>query len=398
MIGDLLRVDLIKRNWAAYAFVATAALAIHVAWALRFGISPSTDFAVRYDPGARALLTELGLHRYPADIGFSWAGYGGARIGYIAFVAACYALFGASLGAVVYPQLAIVWLVYPFIFHTLLHISGRLRLTVAAICVWLTYYDGYQWQFWGLPDALYRLLFVATFFVLLRLWETHRDVAFVWTTIVAAVVGTVLRVETPLYALVPLGISFTIMKRRHPAAIATAVAVFVAFLWIDRAMLRDIGSTFVDMQTQGRVLPGSGLEIPGLTSLAHPTDHSWVNWLQFFARLAAMRFWHAVTPLPALWSRSHQLYYGAYLIVGYALAFVGLVDAVHRHDRVFLLCFWLFTAGALLQVLVAVDPSMRYGYSSQVFLFLCAAMGWPAMSARFARLSPSSRTAHAVAG
>ena len=25
-----------------------------------------------------------------------------------------------------------------------------------AMFVWLSYYDGYQWQFWGLPDALYR--------------------------------------------------------------------------------------------------------------------------------------------------------------------------------------------------------------------------------------------------
>jgi hypothetical protein len=381
-LSGLLRLDLVKRHWRAYAFVCVAALLVHVAWLRAIGISPSTDFGVRYDPGARQLLATLGVRAFENASTFSIGAYGWSRIGYISFVAAGYMLFGPGLGSAVYPQLALVWLVYPLIFHTLLHLTRRPTLALLAMCVWLSYYDGYQWQFWAVPDALYRLIFVAAFFLLLRLWETGRASAFVCALLVALVLGTVFRIETTLYALPALWIAFGTVRRRLPAAVWVGALCAAAFAWVGRDALREIFSTFVYLQERGFVLPGSGMDVPGVTQFAHPIDHSALSWALYFSHLALARFGYAVTPFPALWSRSHRLYYAAYLLPAYVLAAFGFVAALRQHQKVFLVCFWIFAAGALLQVLVAVDPSMRYGYTPQVFLFFCAVMGWPALMSK----------------
>ena len=378
-LSSLLRTDLVRRHWRSYALVCIVALMVHAAWLVKFGISPSTDFGVRYDPGARQLLAALGVHRFGSVPAFSIGAYGWSRIGYLSFVAFGYSLFGPSLGAAVYPQVALVWLVYPLIFHTLLHITRRPALALGAMCVWLSYYDGYQWQFWAVPDALYRLIFVIAFFILLRLWETRQETAFVWTMIGALVIGTVFRIETALYALPALWLGSGILRRTFPKTMWVGAACVLALAWTGRDSLREIFGTFVYLQARGFVLPGSGLDIPGVTQFAHPTDHSTWSWLLYFAHLFLARLGYAVTPLPALWSRAHRLYYAAYVVPAYVLAAFGLVAAVGRNDETFLVCFWIFAAGALLQMLVAVDPSMRYGYTPQVFLFFCAVMGWPAM-------------------
>jgi hypothetical protein len=389
-LAELLRVDLIKRHWPIYTGVCVLTIAIHVLWMARFGISPSTDYGVRYEPGAKALLAML--HIWPASGAAASAigAYGWSRIGYISFVALCYAMAGtASLAAVIYTQVAIVWIVYPLIFHLLLLLTRRLELSLGAMAVWFTYYDGYQWHFWAVPDALYRLMFLVSFFLLLRLWQLKRETAFVVVTIVATVACTLMRIETPLYALPALWLSAVVLYRRYgtPSRAGLVVVAFAGVLWLARHYIGALGSTFVYLQTMGFVLPGSGYDVPGLTQLSAPAGHSLGDWTLFFAHLAAARFWYAVTPLPALWGHAHRLYYACYILPGYLLASCGLVVALRQRNGVFMTCAWIFAAGILLQVLVAVDPSMRYAYTPQVFLFFCAAMGWPA----FARLVAGGR-------
>lgn len=378
---SLLRLDLVKQHWPAYLFVAVVTLLIHAAWVAVIGIAPSTDFAVRYDPGAKELLAWLGIGNsaFDSSLPSQLGAFGWSRIGYIGFVAICYQLFGASLGAVVYPQIALVWLVYPLMLHILLHVTGRRALSLGAMCVWMTFYDGYQWHFWGVPDSLYRLIFLSAFFVLLRLWETRRETAFVWATVAAVALGTIFRIETALYAIPALWLSFRPLRRKHPTLVAVGLVGFAVIVWAARGFMQDFVHVFVTLQARGYVLPGSGQDIPGLTSLASPVDGSWWAWTLYFARLFVTRLWYAVTPLPALWSTNHRLYYFMYAVPAYGLTIIGAIHAARNRDKVFLLCLWIFAAGILLQGLVAVDPSLRYAYTSTVFWFFCATMGWPVM-------------------
>jgi len=171
-------------------------------------------------------------------------------------------------------------------------------------------------------------------------------------------------------------------RRRFPTTVNVLIFTLLALAWLARDGLAEIFSTFIYLQTRGFILPGSGMFVPGVTDLAPPGDGASVlNWFAFAMHLAAARLVDALTPLPALWSRGHRLYYAAYVSVAYVLAAFGLIKAVRGRDVSFLICFWIFIAGALLQVFVAVDPSMRYGYTPQVFLFFCATMGWPAFVA-----------------
>lgn len=378
--SSLLRLDLVRRHWRAYCLIAIATVVIHLAWIAIIGIAPSTDFAVRYDPGARELLSWMGLGE-PADSSLQsqLGAFGWSRIGYIGFVAVCYQWFGTSLASVIYPQVVLVWLVYPLMFHVLLHITGRPVLSLGAMGIWMTFYDGYQWHFWAVPDSLYRLIFVTAFFLLLRLWETRRGAGFVCATLTAVAIGTVFRIETALYAIPALWLSLGIVRRTHPVAVLVGLAASVAALWAARRFLMDVFQVFVYLQAKGFVLPGSGHDIPGLTSLAPPVDGSWWTWAFYFGRLFFSRLWYATTPLPALWSTSHRVYYALYAVPAYVLALVGTAHALRHRDRRFLVCLWIFAAGVLLQGLVAVDPSLRYAYTSTVFWFFCATMGWPVM-------------------
>lgn len=383
--ATLFRGDLVRRYWRVYALVAAVALIVHVAWIAKFGISRSTDFGVRYDPAARELLASLGVKGVARAARTTSVGaVGWARIGYIGFTAACYALFGTSLKAVVYPQVALAWLVYPLVFHILLHITGRLRLALGATAVWMTFLDTYQWQFWAVPDALYRLIFLTMFFVLLRLWETRRQVWFAIVLPFAIVVATVFRIETSLYALPALWLAVRPVRRTHPIALTAATLAGLTVMGVvARRFVADAVATFIDLQAKGYVLPGSGIDVPGLTSIAAPPGLTTYGWIAFFGRLFVRRMWYAMTPLPALWSSAHRYYYAAYVVPAYILAAVGLVAALRRSDFLFLFCFWLFAAGILLQGLVAVDPSMRYAYTPQVFLFFCATLGCQWISRSF---------------
>jgi hypothetical protein len=389
----VLRVDLLTRHWRSYLLVCVIALIVHAAWLGVFGIRSPTDFRVRYDPAARQLLAAVGVDQFadtpPREIGtYAWS-----RIGYISFVAGAYLVWGVSLGAVVYSQIALAWLVYPLIFHLLLHMTARHALALWASLAWLSYADGYQWHFWALPDALYRLVFVASFFVLLRLWEEQRHTAFLVVGGAALLLNTALRIETPLYALPLIGLCAYRLWRQQPAVGWALVLIGAVVGWLARHQLGDLWHQFMLLQTQGFVLPGSGTEIEGLTYLVPPANPSTAEWLAYLAHLFVLRFWYAITPLPELWSNAHRLYYFAYVMPCYLLIAMALWSGTGWKRPAFLACFWMFAAGIILQTIVSVDPSMRYAYTSQAFLFLCAAMSWPdarALVSRWFRSTPAA--------
>jgi hypothetical protein len=381
-LASVLRTDLIVRHWRSYLLVCVIALTVHVAWLSVFGIRSPTDFRVRYDPAARQLLEAIGIAQFADTPAQEIGTYAWSRIGYISFVAASYLAWGASLGAVVYSQLALVWLVYPLVFHVLLHMTERHALALWATLAWLTY-----------ADAIYRLVFVASFFVLLRLWEEERHTAFLVVGGAALFLTTVLRLETPLYALPLIGLCAYRLWRQHPAVGWTLVLSGAVLTWFARHQLGDLWHQFMLLQTQGFVLPGSGTEIEGLTYLVPPVDPSNAEWLGYLAHLFVLRFWYAITPLPELWSTAHRLYYFAYVMPCYVLIAAAIWASIRRKRVAFLACLWVFAAGIILQTIVSVDPSMRYAYTSQVFLFLCAAMSWPdarALVTRWFRTAPAS--------
>lgn len=376
-LAGVLRTDLVVRFWRSYVLVCVLALLVHVAWLGVFGIRSPTDFRVRYDPAARQVLAMIGAKQFVDTPAQEIGTYAWSRIGYIAFVAGCYLAWGTSLGAVVYSQIALAWLVYPLVFHVLLHVTNRHALALWASLAWLSYADGYQWHFWALPDALYRLVFVASFFVLLRLWEEERPTALLLLGGVALVVNMVLRIETPLYALPLIGLCAYRLWRQQPVVGWILVFAGTGLAWLARHQLGDLWYQFMLLQTQGFVLPGSGTEIEGLTYLVPPVNPSTAEWLGYLAHLFVLRFWYAITPWPELWSNAHRLYYFAYVMPCYVLVGLALWPSMQQKRVAFLACLWMFAAGIVLQTIVSVDPSMRYAYTPQLFLFLCAAMSWP---------------------
>lgn len=395
-LASVLRTDLIVRHWRSYLLVCVIALIVHAAWLGVFGIRSPTDFRVRYDPAARQLLAAIGADQF-ADTPTQEIGtYAWSRIGYITFVAGCYLAWGVSLGAVVYSQIALVWLVYPLVFHVLLHITERHALALWASLAWLSYADGYQWHFWALPDALYRLVFVASFFVLLRLWEEQRHIALMVVGGVALVVNTALRIETPLYALPLMWVCADRLRRHHSGIGWTVLLAGVAVAWFGRHRLGDLWHQFVLLQTQGFLLPGSGTEIEGLTYLVPPLNPSTAELIGYVGHLFVLRFWYAITPWPALWSDAHRLYYAVYVTPFYILVATAILASIRKRRVRFLACLWVFMAGIILQTIISVDPSMRYAYTPQLFLFLCAAMSWPdarALVAKWFRSSPKLASA-----
>lgn len=398
----LLRFDLVRQYWVTYAVVATATLLAHAVWVAFIGLSTSTDFAVRYDPGARELLAWLSPEGNAGDapVAAGLGAYGWSRLGYILFVAACYLVWGVgNWVALIYTQLSLVWLVYPLVFHMLLHLTGRYTLSVIAIGVWLSFYDGYQWQFWALPDALYRLIFTAAFFVLLRLYETGKQAALPGATLFAIGAGTLFRIETILYALPALLPGFHVLRRTHPRILMLGLVSSVVLVLWGRAFFETLIQLFVGFQSRGLVFTGLGYDVPGVTVLRAPTDQSSGSWLLFLARLFLMRLWYSITPFPAFWSSTHQMYYAVYLLPAYVLTAFGAVSAIRRRDWTFLACLWVFLAGIVLRVLVHVDPPLRYAYTPQVFHFICAVLGWPAFreaATNLWRQSSAVRTASAT--
>lgn len=371
--ASLLRLDLIRRHWVTYLLVSIATLAIHWMFVGRFGLSTSTDFSVRYDPGARALLQALGFVN-TGDAG-PIGTYGWSRLGYICFVAASYAMWGiGNWVAMLYFQLAIVWLLYPLLFHVLLHVTDRYVQSVAAIVVWLTFLDGYQWQTWALPDALYRLMFVAAFFLLLRLWETNRLTAFVVATAVISVIGLLVRLETVLYMLPAYWLCLRILRQRSPRLLVAIVVLAVAGIWVLRPVIVTLYN-FASTASQGIIFAGLGYHIEGVTRLAPPKEPTFAAWGGYYLHIYGARLWYSVTPFPAFWSRSHQLYYAIYVIPSYVFIAYGLSDATLRRNTVFQACLWIFGCGVLVRLLLHVDPPLRYAYSPQVFQFIAAAMG-----------------------
>ncbi len=311
--------------------------------------------------------------------------YGWSRMGYIAFVAMGFAIGGVgSLEAAVYPQLALVWLVYPLAFHILLHLSERHLLSLGAMAVYLSFADSYQWHFRAVPDSLYRLLFLPTFFLLVRTWETRRYAAFGAVLVVGLVMATSFRMETPLYALPAVWLLAGRLRRRAQwALLAGGVAAAVVGWEVTRALAEWVWA----LQAKGFVLPGSGQDVPGLTALEAPLDGaSTLAWAAFLGHLALARLWYAVTPWPALWSTAHDAYYALYIVPAYASVLLGYGSLQGRARSMCRLCLWVFLAGILLHVIVAVDPSMRLVYTPQVFLLFAAALAWPEAYARMRRL------------
>lgn len=376
--APLLRLDLIRAHWLTYLSIAVATIAIHWLFVARFGLSTSTDFSVRYDPGARALLALLGVGTPDAGAVDPIGTYGWSRIGYIAFVALGYSLWGiGNWVAVVHAQLGLVWIAYPLVFHVLLHVTSRYWLSVGAILVWLTFLDGYQWHPWALPDALYRLMFVAGFFLLFRLWETGRELSFLAATFVLTIVGVAFRLETVLYALPAYWVSSQILRRRYPVLMLAAVALVAAAAWSARAVIGAL-IQFASSASQGIIFAGLGYHIDGVTRLIPPAEPTVASWTVYYLHLYGARLWYSMTPFPAFWSRSHQIYYALYVIPSYVLIVIGLRDPELRRDRMFQFCIWMFAAGVLVRLMLHVDPPLRYAYTPQVFQYFAAALACPA--------------------
>ncbi len=303
-------------------------------------------------------------------------------MGYIGVVALCYAVWGVGNStALIYTQLALVWLLYPLMFHILLHVTGRHALSLGAMAVWLSFLDGYQWDTWALPDSLYRLIFVAFFFLLLRLWETERRTAFAITTLGAVALGTSFRIETPLYALPAIWIAVNTVRQRHAWVALAGLAGVALLLWRETSLVAPMAQMFLDWQLRGLIFDGLGYHIKDVTFLAPPADPSTWGLAVYLAHVLLARLWYSVTPFPAFWSTAHRAYYSLYVVPAYVLMITGLATAVRSRNRIFLVCAWIFLAGLLLRVLVPVDPPLRYGFTPQVFLFFCAVMGWPSFQA-----------------
>lgn len=372
-LAAVIQTNLIRSHWRAYLLVAMVTLVVHVAWLTVFGPAPSSDFQVVYAPHAISFLNWLagGPPPPPLPAAYTWT-----HAGYIGFVAICFALFGmGSLKAVIYTQAAIAWLAYPLLFHMLLSASGRLKLSLVAIGVWLTFYDGYLWHFWAVPDSLFRLLFLTTFYLLWRLWVTEHKFAFVAVTVTSVLIGTMFRVEAVMYALPALWLSAMVVYRSNRWAALTGMLFVIGMGVMMRRWIGDIIDMMISFQTRGIILDGLGYHVPGLTILGPPTDTSIFGWAWHMIEIFARRLYWAVTPIPAFWSRSHQIYYAIYLIPAYFFLAIGTISAIQRRNMVFIAFLWIFACGLLLRMLVHVDPPLRYGYTAQAFLFLCAALG-----------------------
>lgn len=370
--SDLLRLDLIKRHWPYYLAVTALTVSIQLVLLSMSGVATSPDFTYRYDPGAKTLLYWVGLYPTPAELNpYAWA-----RIGYMLFVAACYVVWGiGNASALVYTQLALVWLVQPLMFHVLLHTTGRLMVSAVAIGVWLTFYDAYQWNTWALTDALYRLIVLVAFFLLLRLWQENSRRGFAVVAVVATVVASTFRVETVLYVLPALGLAAysSSWSRARLIAVGGAVATIAV---IAIAPLIQVLVAFVGQWFSSGTIFLSVDPIEGLSHLAPPAERTSVAMVAFGLHVMALRVWYSITPLPAYWSSAHQLYYAAYVLPCYALVALGFRGALRSRNWLWFISFWVFVASVLLRMLTHVDSPMRYAYTPQVFLFFCAVWSW----------------------
>ena len=371
-VSALLRLDLIKRYWPYYLAVSALTVTVQVALVVMIGVSTSPDFVYRYDPGAKTLLYWVGLYPSPAELNpYAWA-----RVGYMLFVAACYAVWGVGNStALVYTQLALVWLVQPLMFHVLLHTTGRLMVSVIAMGVYLTFYDAYLWNTWALTDALYRLIVLAAFFLLLRLWQENNYRVFAVVAVVATLVASTFRVETVLYALPALGLAVYYSSWSRARLIAVGAAVGTIAL-IALAPLVGMLTGLVGQWFSSGTIFLSVDAIEGLSHLAPPAEQTPATMVAFGLHVMVLRAWYSITPFPAYWSGAHQLYYAAYMLPCYALVAVGSRDAWRTRNSLWFISLWVFVASVLLRMLTHVDSPLRYAYTPLVFLFFCAVWSW----------------------
>lgn len=372
MNSQLLRLDLVRRHWPMYLFVALVTIAVPILMVWRAGISTSPDFIYRYDPGANELLQSMGLAQLPPQ---DLSPYAWARIGYMVFVAACYLVWGiGNATALIYTQMAIVWVVQPLMFHILLHTTGRAWFSFLAMGVWLAFFDAYQWNTWALPDALFRVVVLAVFFVSLRLWEQGRQRAFAVTVVGGTLLASTLRVEAVLYAMPALWLVARGFGRSSKWVRVVVPVTALGGLILIAPLLRQLGAYLDGWFSQGTVFLSVD-PIEGVSHVTPPVDPSIATRIGFVLKVVGLRAWYSITPLPAYWSHAHQYFYAAFMIPFYALTLAAMPTAIRRRWHLFLICLWIFIASVILRMMTHVDSPMRYAYTPQVFLFFCAVWG-----------------------
>ncbi|MFA6384977.1 MAG: hypothetical protein WCY10_06395, partial [Candidatus Omnitrophota bacterium] len=198
MIFDLKR---ISRDWKPYVFLALLSLLAHVLLFIKTGANVSTDFLVRYDPIARQIYGWItGL----SDVSPALSGYQIFHAGYVFLVCFIYLLFGpGNLAALIFFQVLISFVSFVLVYHIMAaHFYSR-TCAVFFTGLSIVFFDNIQWATMAVPDSVFRVLFIASYYILIELYFHRMFRTYLILLPVLSVLLIVTRIDA-LFLLVPL--------------------------------------------------------------------------------------------------------------------------------------------------------------------------------------------------